>query len=1096
MNRRYQTKGNLRRSVRIALGMLLAAATTLGDVACSDDDLTDASQYPTGELRTGTLEISMDPAVIVERTRGAGDEVAWDAAGIDHVWIGVFETSTKRLIGAQRSDRYVEGRDSKNPTFDLNKQSEKPVRINFVYNDNDRKIFAVGLANYSGIKAYRTTKVNEKGERLDLDEIKDESEWPNGDEMVVDDLLDEIKTWHDFLAISIDVESAEKVAQETGYRIMSNLVSSSKTQNPYTAGSASDTYNGKIYGKTNGRESDNDDDNGDEQITLSNDYSSTRVTGYLYLRRFLSHNKVNVIGEEGKVKISNVRYNVFNVPKRTYLQEHTTPGNGNRFDDVSDWRGAFLLSANAADWFGNFTPEGSEPQPPYYGDLFPEKQAASSNGNNGYSFEFSHYDNKHWGISGSCTTYLHREKKFDGTNLYSSLCPEVSDWFYNYASYIQIYATVTDLTTGYTADATYTIHEGYASSVQYGNLTGAKAPDDDSQRSRDFQSLRNTNYTYNVTISGLKSIEVLVGIDEEGTPHPAVTGRIISIEHDIDEELASDLTVELNLTDAQRKELYWRIYTPKEDPQNGNDFGTIEDQEGLWDELAEAYPDLWRDHYGVATRVVPTDYLEGNSFYNAITITPEGGAPMSIAEFANASNETDNDNETLRKYTVKLSSDANYLVGTSDGVENTARFFYCYTKVAYTQSEDEAYNYKPLFVIKQYPPILRLKEPRIEELSFGNTISSLPPTANAEESSLAALQKYLSSVNVTMTPSLSNDPEESQKADRYVFYVDDVLIDTKDVADVDGETSLELTAENAALGQLSAGKHTLTVYASMIDGSAKAANPVSMDFYVYPTNMTWKYSAPITSANTSAAPFVYQNELSHEAPYYGLKLGSDVVLDSDKRFKLDGAYNPTNNGKYLQFTALHDGVVTVQVAASGASARDFVVFTNGTEKSETLNSTNPVTHTFNVNAGDVMLYAKSSTQYVYEVKFEYMTIWDFSSKLWQNVPLSTSTDATVDGLKIYAGGKAFSASDGGIKVAGAGSETQCHFKFDAPCNGKLYVTAFEQNRPVRVYNGGTYTQQNTVSKTTELQWDIQPGNVIICSGSGGITFYKIRFVPN
>lgn len=226
------------------------------------------------------------------------------------------------------------------------------------------------------------------------------------------------------------------------------------------------------------------------------------LDGAIHLRRVVSQINFNIRSGNANVRVTPNSYRIINVPRYSWLYERPA-------DDATG------TTAN----FGDDCTE--ETKGNYY--VSSESYSATSSfirpdGNGGYTFNFWQAENKHKGTITATGTpeeiYKARDaqtKADDRTNtgIFTALCPD-GEWTpNNMAGYVLINCTVdytaeinvdengaiqtpaTGTDVWRTGSATYLIHLGYM-----GNDAA------------DFNSYRNADYTYNVTVNGLNDIRV------------------------------------------------------------------------------------------------------------------------------------------------------------------------------------------------------------------------------------------------------------------------------------------------------------------------------------------------------------------------------------------------------------------------------------------------------------------------------------------------------------------------------------------------------------------------------------------------------------
>lgn len=231
--------------------------------------------------------------------------------------------------------------------------------------------------------------------------------------------------------------------------------------------------------------------------------------GFIHLERLVSHFDVNLIAGEG-VTLNPMSWQVFNVPAAAFLQEREG------ISVIGDVAGAaeqyYTQTPNAADII-EYTHQGDD------GEIYAkslEGRFGNANTDGSYSFDFFQYENKHTGLTTTCTEYAHREKEFksneQNTGIYQSLCPSIDAAYNNKAGYFVI-KTGIDCTDEnnkhYFGTAEYTIHLGYI---------GNKAVD--------FNCERNTKYIYNITVNGVN--DIIVEAKKDGELHPGAEGDILT----------------------------------------------------------------------------------------------------------------------------------------------------------------------------------------------------------------------------------------------------------------------------------------------------------------------------------------------------------------------------------------------------------------------------------------------------------------------------------------------------------------------------------------------------------------------------------------
>jgi hypothetical protein len=225
----------------------------------------------------------------------------------------------------------------------------------------------------------------------------------------------------------------------------------------------------------------------------------------------------------------------------------------------------------------------------------------NASGDSGESFEFYQLENKHTALDyladgtdhvgidpNAKSLYDEREREFKtndngtdvNTGIYRSLVySDKSNIHNNNASYVVVNATVDyyvaapanvedfDAMTAQPIDpastvkkihrtgtVNYTIHLGYCEDKQNGVATLATA--------KDFNCRRNSRYTYNVKINGLKNV-VVEAIRSDGTEdQPGVDGWVNDDMGEFQKLDSHYCEFNISLSDAERENLFYRITAP------------------------------------------------------------------------------------------------------------------------------------------------------------------------------------------------------------------------------------------------------------------------------------------------------------------------------------------------------------------------------------------------------------------------------------------------------------------------------------------------------------------------------------------------------
>ena len=531
---------------RSSLAALLLSAMLL--TACFRGMEEDVSFRPgTGERVQATLTFNMNASLTDVRTRSA-----LDAGGLklETVWVGVFDTQTGEMLG-YLADRPRKS-DGTRVKMNDNGGTWTVEDMDIWYYDNNPEVYIASVVNYEFVEA---RKVGEE-KTTDLAELL-------GVKFNADNIPEVTRkiTWDDLRAISVVTSSIDKAMQK-----VSSDYNTSPAEDYALAMGFFNTSNGvhttiDREGKTPANARVPLTKNGSQFV------SDLQPEGRVYLRRMQSDITVNINfsttpSYDYVEKVNSIRYKVINKPVEMYLAEHAVDQIGGSLSGKDNYRSR---SANSADWLD----EGYESDE----DWIP---VADGSLENGYTFTYSHYENKHWGIdwemepgtnfgsvpwgpgipsldsynpdtgqyedtetwtwqnyfdevisrynyplnylaSGVQATAAHRireAKLTDGEQpLFKSLSEAENRSFNNNASYFIIEA---DLEWRNAMDNSiakgkyyYTIHEGYTSRAD-----GSAVPSADKVSSKkdiydavcDFQTVRNTKYTYNITLAGIYTI--------------------------------------------------------------------------------------------------------------------------------------------------------------------------------------------------------------------------------------------------------------------------------------------------------------------------------------------------------------------------------------------------------------------------------------------------------------------------------------------------------------------------------------------------------------------------------------------------------------
>lgn len=269
------------------------------------------------------------------------------------------------------------------------------------------------------------------------------------------------------------------------------------------------------------------------------------LEGKVHLRRLLSHITFNIIPEGNIVDIEPLNWQVNNAPEYSWMHERTDYGNYGQEESSR------IQATNAGD---AITPSYSDnknyKQSLIYTttDFVKNSVAGDANNRTQYSFDFWMFENKRQGLE-NCTDYQKREIEYGGTPG-ALIEPDPTSTDKNYGmSGVFVSLTGTDVTLNNKAAyvdipcvVTYIVDTNNANSgADKGNITlptGAKRTAQMTYRvhlgyvgttpnARDFNSYRNSSYTYNVRIQSLQN--VVVEAFRKGDEQPGGFGIVTDV---------------------------------------------------------------------------------------------------------------------------------------------------------------------------------------------------------------------------------------------------------------------------------------------------------------------------------------------------------------------------------------------------------------------------------------------------------------------------------------------------------------------------------------------------------------------------------------
>lgn len=422
---------------------------------------TDGKERYTGPF---TIELSAGVSGENDRTRAEDFNNGLGVSDISEIWVGLFDATDHRFIGYGTTSGSASLR----------------VKINnLFFDDGHPDAYAAAVANYRNVYG-----------RLGSGEMK-----------ALEELLErDIASWEDFCNIAVDAVSAERAIGGDKHVLMSGVYY--KT----TAG-----RNITVQADGKGRLTPiPDDDNvkatmfsytetaAFEQTVEFNSNLGFNQNYTILLRPLFSHVTVNVTLTAADLdRNGGISWRLCNVPRYVYLIEHVNVEDCRAYD-ASSWLGVTPAASDLYGDAGYYTMDLGGFRTADDRDIvstdvpFDVMEKDIVSGNNGrYSFGYWHYENKHWGLPG-VDSFSAREATYEeNAESFKALCPSYDEIFNNKATYFELRVKGTD-----SRNYDFRVHEGLSSNRD--NSAGAT-------EYRDFSTFRNTDYTYNVTISGTSS---------------------------------------------------------------------------------------------------------------------------------------------------------------------------------------------------------------------------------------------------------------------------------------------------------------------------------------------------------------------------------------------------------------------------------------------------------------------------------------------------------------------------------------------------------------------------------------------------------------
>lgn len=350
-------------------------------------------------------------------------------------------------------------------------------------------------------------------------------------------LLKNVQSWDDYLKICVGLEnSAENANVQTPQVSQSYalVMSGSFVPSDYDGHGSNQTW----------------DDLLNKTVNIYPD--NNKLAGKVHLRRLLSHIVFNIQPGGNIVDIEPVSWQVYNAPIYSWMHERTDYGNFAQGGDDNP----VIDATNAGDALTPKYDDNNNYKPSliYTSTDFAKEALTDGTNRNSYKFDFWMYENKRQGLEDKCKAYADREKEYSGTignltepnptdpdakgsmsGVFMSLTNRDIVTLNNKATYVDIPCVVTylaktdgntngsdvvhpekddDIATGATrvANVTYRIHLGYTNP---------------NPQATDFNSYRNSSYTYNVTVQSVNN--VLVEAFRKGDDQPGGFGTVTDV---------------------------------------------------------------------------------------------------------------------------------------------------------------------------------------------------------------------------------------------------------------------------------------------------------------------------------------------------------------------------------------------------------------------------------------------------------------------------------------------------------------------------------------------------------------------------------------
>lgn len=366
------------------LGRLLfagAAGLILLLSGCTRDDLAEGYGNGNGEWRHAKLSLDLGvPAPAVVTRAGLDTD---QKTKIESLWIGVFDTQTGEQVG-RLAGHIRKASDGSRYTFDSGSSNYTTINgLDIYFYDSNPEVYIVAVANYTDVKAKYVGETYD-GELPTLAELLGID--PSTDQPDVREASFTRKiTWDEFRSIAVDTESVTATRDND----------QDKTSDyPFLMGFFTTSYKGS-------HTTVNPDGSMPEEahVPLAQNGASFAANidlkGAVHLYRLVSEFQVQVVAAEPtdgyQVTVKDVKYRVVNTPLEVYLAERptyvkgATAGKGTYRTNTPNSADVAVIDGTS-DGYGTFPQNG-------------EFMDADGSPEEGYSFSFQQYENKHWAVS-------------------------------------------------------------------------------------------------------------------------------------------------------------------------------------------------------------------------------------------------------------------------------------------------------------------------------------------------------------------------------------------------------------------------------------------------------------------------------------------------------------------------------------------------------------------------------------------------------------------------------------------------------------------------------------------------------------------------